>query len=146
VASGDGADPLSQGAQLRLVACALPMQQTGDQRPGGRLVADLLGSQMLGREQRSQGLVVAAGLAVPAATSTKYCARRSTTGSCTGWTAMACWRAAPPSPRATAAETRWTRTLVGPKAVKAWLASAPSRRAVLPASFNNARLVIGSPW
>jgi hypothetical protein len=45
-----------------------------------------------------------------------------------------------------AAETRWTPTLVGPKAVKAWLASAPSRLAVLAASFSNARLVIGSLW
>jgi hypothetical protein len=42
------------------------MQQLGDQRPGGRLVADLLGGQVLGREQCAQRLVVAAGLAMAA--------------------------------------------------------------------------------
>jgi hypothetical protein len=38
----------------------------GYQRPGGRLVPDFFGGELLGRQQRPQGLVVAAGLAVPA--------------------------------------------------------------------------------
>jgi hypothetical protein len=38
------------------------MQQFSHQRPGGRLIADLLGGQPLGREQGPQRLVDAASL------------------------------------------------------------------------------------
>jgi hypothetical protein len=66
VASGDGADPLGQGTKLLLSPGPLAMKQLGDQRPGSRLVADLLGGQLLSGEQRPQRLVVAAGLTVTA--------------------------------------------------------------------------------
>ena len=42
------------------------MQQISHKRPGGRLIADLLGGQVLGGEQRPQRLLVTAGLAVAA--------------------------------------------------------------------------------
>jgi hypothetical protein len=52
----------------------------------------------------------------------------------------ATWR----SPNSTAVDTRWMATLVGPKAVQRWLASAPSRRALSSASARNVLVVARS--
>ena len=65
-ALGDGADPFGQCAKLRLASGSFAVQEMGYQRPGGRLVPDFFGGELLGCQQRPQGLVVAASLAVPA--------------------------------------------------------------------------------
>jgi hypothetical protein len=122
------------------------MQQISHKRPGGRLIADLLRGQMLGGEQRPQRLVVAASLAMPASHIDQVLRASLHDRQVHRMHRLGVLDGCSPSPRVTAAETRWTPTLVGPKAVKKWLASTPSRRAVLLASFSNARLVIGSLW
>jgi hypothetical protein len=66
MASSDSADPFGQRAKLLLASGSFAVQEMGYQRPGGRLVPDFFGGELLGRQQRPQGLVVAAGLAVPA--------------------------------------------------------------------------------
>ena len=66
VASGHCADPFGQCAKLLLASGSFAVQEMGYQRPSCRLVPDFFWGELLGRQQRPQGLVVAAGLAVPA--------------------------------------------------------------------------------
>jgi hypothetical protein len=114
---GDGTDPFGEGAKVGVAPCSLPVQQMGYQGPGCWLVADLLRRELLGGEQGAKRLVILMPLTVTTGHVNEVLRAALQNRELCGCTLLACWTAAPPSPRATAAETRWTLTLVGPNAV-----------------------------